>query len=190
MILDMVAQDQCCSTRGIARELGVEHRAVHLILQDEDLYPYHCSWVQGLMAHDYRRLQYCEWLLREHERDPDFLEHILWSDEAAITREGVFNSQNSHLWAQHNPQVIREWGHQVLWSIDVWAGIIGNCVVSPYLLPDRLNGLAYCVFLQEVLPVRLEDVPLAVRCDMWFQHDGAPAHFRCTDPTAPQHTVS
>jgi hypothetical protein len=33
------------------------------------------------------------------------------------------------------------------------------------------------VFLQEVLPVLLEDVPLAVRRDMWFQHDGAPAHF-------------
>jgi hypothetical protein len=28
--------------------LGVEHRAVHLILQDEDLYPYHYSWVQSL----------------------------------------------------------------------------------------------------------------------------------------------
>jgi hypothetical protein len=33
------------------------------------------------------------------------------------------------------------------------------------------------VFLQEVLPVLFEDVPLAVRCDMWFQRDGAPAHF-------------
>jgi hypothetical protein len=59
----------------------------------------------------------------------------------------------------------------------VWAGIIGNCVVGPYLLSDRLNGPAYCVFLQEVLPVLLEDVPLAVRRDMWFQHDWAPAHF-------------
>jgi hypothetical protein len=29
----------------------------------------------------------------------------------------------------------------------------------------------------EVLPVLLEDVPLAVRRDMWFQHDRTPAHF-------------
>jgi hypothetical protein len=28
--------------------LGVEHSAVHLILQDEDLYPYHYWQVQGL----------------------------------------------------------------------------------------------------------------------------------------------
>jgi hypothetical protein len=50
-------------------------------------------------------------------------------------------------------------------------------MVGPYLLPNRLNGPAYCVSLQEVLPVLLEDVPLAVRRDMWFQHDGAAAYF-------------
>jgi hypothetical protein len=53
MVLDMVAQNQCHSTRGSIRELGVEHCAVHLILQDEDLHPYHYSQVQGLMPHDY-----------------------------------------------------------------------------------------------------------------------------------------
>jgi hypothetical protein len=102
------------------------------------------------------------------------LEDILWPDEAAFTREGVFNS---HMWAQHNSHVTREWGHQVRWNINVWAGITGNCVAGPYLLPDHLSGPAYCVFLQEVLPVLLEDVSLAVRRDMWFEHDGAPAHF-------------
>jgi hypothetical protein len=54
----------------------------------------------------------------------------------------------------------------------VWAGITGNCMVGPYLLPHRLNGPAYCVFLQEVLPVLLEDVPLAVRRDSGFNTMG------------------
>jgi hypothetical protein len=109
MVLDMVAQNPCHSTRGISRELGVEHSVVNLILQAEDLYPYHCSRIQNLMPHDYHhRLQYCEWLLRGQERDPGLLEHILWSDEAAFTREGVFNSHNSHFWAQHNPHVTPE----------------------------------------------------------------------------------
>jgi hypothetical protein len=101
-------------------------------------------------------------VLQEHESDPGFLEHILWSDKAAFTREGVVNSHKSHLWAQHNLHVTREWGHQVCWSINVWASIIGNCVVGPYLLPNHLNGPAYCVFLREVLLVLLEDVPLVV----------------------------
>jgi hypothetical protein len=96
------------------------------------LYPYHYSRVQGLTPHDYHhRPQYCERLLREHE-SAGFLKCILWSDEVAFTREGVYNSHNGHLWTQHNPHVTREWGHQVRWSINVWAGIIGNCVVGPY----------------------------------------------------------
>jgi hypothetical protein len=176
-VLGMAAQNPCRSTRGIARKLGVEHRTVHFILQGEDLYPYHHSQVQGLMPHDYHhRLQYREWLLREHDCDPGYLEHILWSDGAPFTLEGVFNSHNSHLLAQHNPHVPREWDYQVRCSINVWADVIDSCVVGPYLLPDRLNGPAYCVLLQEMLPV------LLTMCHWWFdvtwfQHDGAPAHF-------------
>jgi hypothetical protein len=49
MVQDMLAQNLCLSTRGIAREFGLEHRAVHLILQDDDLCPYHYSRIQGLM---------------------------------------------------------------------------------------------------------------------------------------------
>jgi hypothetical protein len=48
--------------------------------------------------------------------------------------------------------------------------------VGPYLLPDRLTAQRYRDFLETVLPGLLEDVPLAVRQSLWFQHDGAPAH--------------
>ena len=35
-----------------------------------------------------------------------------------------------------------------------------------------------CVFLRNDLPNYLEDVPLRQRQQMWFMHNGAPAHFR------------
>ena len=41
----------------------------------------------------------------------------------------------------------------------------------------RLNGEAYRHFLEEELPVLLENVPLNLRYQMYFMHDGAPAHF-------------
>ena len=44
------------------------------------------------------------------------------------------------------------------------------------MLPDRLNGEAYANFLRLELPALLEDVPLNVRRNMWFQHNGAPPH--------------
>jgi hypothetical protein len=46
----------------------------------------------------------------------------------------------------------------------------------PYLLPPRLTGDICLIFLQETLPELLEVVPLEVRCEIWFQRDGAPAH--------------
>lgn len=51
----------------------------------------------------------------------------------------------------------------------VWLGHISYHPVSP--------GPIYLTFLQEILPELLEDVPLDIRQHMWFQHDGAPAHF-------------
>jgi hypothetical protein len=67
--------------------------------------------------------------------------HILWTDEACFTREGVFNVHNSHLWAQDNPHAIRERGYQVRFSVSVWAGIVG----------DILTAQRYCDFLETVL---------------------------------------
>ena len=35
----------------------------------------------------------------------------------------------------------------------------------------------YIIFIRDILPEMLENVPLQVRQRLWFQHDGAPAHF-------------
>jgi hypothetical protein len=104
-----------------------------------------------------------------------FLHNILWIDEACFTRDGAFNVHNSHLWARDNPHAIREHGYQVRFSVIVWAGIAVDIIVGPYLLLDRLTAQRYRDFLETVLLVLLEDVPLAVRQRLWFQHDGAPA---------------
>ncbi|KAF0748682.1 jerky protein-like [Aphis craccivora] len=53
----------------------------------------------------------------------------------------------------------------------------GWTIIGPYVLPNRLNQDTFLEFLREILPVLLEDVPLATRQVMWFQLDGAPAHF-------------
>jgi hypothetical protein len=97
-------------------------------------------------------MQFCDWLRHQHATDELILHDILWTDEACFTREGVFNVLNSHFWAQDNPHVIRERGYQVRFSVSVWAGIVRNIVVGPYLLPDRLTAQRYRDFLETVLP--------------------------------------
>ncbi|GFV74433.1 uncharacterized protein TNCV_5128751 [Trichonephila clavipes] len=55
----------------------------------------------------------------------------------------------------------------------------GDHLIGPYILPDRLTGPRYLIFLQQVLPELLDSahVTAATRTSMWFQQDGAPAHF-------------
>jgi len=50
--------------------------------------------------------------------------------------------------------------------------------IGPYFLPPRLNGGNYRDFLENQLPVLLENMPLRERAQLIFQHDGAPAHFQ------------
>jgi hypothetical protein len=84
-------------------------------------------------------MQFREWR-RHHHADEVFLHNILWTDETCFTHEGVFNVHNSHFWAWDNPHAIREHGCQVRFSVSIWANIVGDIVVGPYLLPDRLTA--------------------------------------------------
>jgi hypothetical protein len=50
-------------------------------------------------------------------------------------------------------------------------------LIGPVILEDRVTGQNYLEFLQNELPEQLEDVPLARRIAIYFQHDGAPPHY-------------
>jgi hypothetical protein len=66
--------------------------------------------------------------------------------------------------------------HQTRFAVIVWAGISSDHLIGPYLLLLPLAGYIYLLFIQEILPELLEVMPLLVHREMWFQHDGAPAH--------------
>jgi hypothetical protein len=63
-----------------------------------------------------------------------------------------------------------------VFSINVWAGNVGDCLIGPRVLPHRLTASHYRDFLLHYLSELLEDVPLAVRARMWYMHDGVLAH--------------
>ncbi|KAJ4436304.1 hypothetical protein ANN_18935 [Periplaneta americana] len=64
--------------------------------------------------------------------------------------------------------------------LNMWAGIIGDRLVGPHVLVNRLTGQAYTNFLENTIPHILEDTPLINRQHIHFLHDGAPAHFSRT----------
>lgn len=53
----------------------------------------------------------------------------------------------------------------------MWAGLLADCVIGPYLLPERRDMLHVH---RRLTPLLLEDVPVASRDHMQYLHDGAP----------------
>ena len=70
-----------------------------------------------------------------------------------------------------------ETNFQRRFSINAWCGTIDDMLIGPIILDDRMTGQNYLDFLQNELPKQLDDVPLATRIAMYFQHDGAPSHY-------------
>ena len=110
-----------------------------------------------------------------------FLEYFFFTDEAYFTRAGTFNPHNFPDGQQDNPHVVHRFNYQHRISVNVWAGIVGNYFIGPYLMPSPLSVEIYETFLRVVLPGMFKDVPLGIGSRMWFQHDGARAHFHQND---------
>lgn len=177
-VLDAVAARPSTSTRAIAHDLECSHSSVWRVLHDDGLHPFRLQRVQALLPTDYPlRVDYCQWYLQKIEDDQIWDSYVMHSDEANFSEDGMFNNNNSHIYAHENPHATYVHGRQQRFSVNVWAGVVGDCLLGPYMLPPRLNGDNYLAFLQQMLPELLEDVPLDIRRNMWFQHDGAPAHF-------------
>ncbi|GFV11320.1 uncharacterized protein TNCV_3724091 [Trichonephila clavipes] len=125
------------------------------------------------------RQAFSQWYLQQRIANPFFAASVLFTDDASFSREGIFNTHNSHSWAAANPHVTRTRAAQDRFLVNVWAGILGDHLIGPYILPDRLTGPRYLIFLEQVLPELLDSahVTAVTRTSMWFQQDGAPAHF-------------
>lgn len=177
-ILEIVEDDPCISTRAIAAQSALSHTSIHRILRRNGLHPFRPQKVQVLYEGDNQlRLNFCRWLVENINHHPNFINNILWSDEATFTQEGIINTHNLHYWSDENPHQYRERAFQRRWSINIWCGLLKNSVIGPHIFPNALSAATYREFLNENLPVLLDDIPLNIRQVLWYQHDGAPPHF-------------
>jgi hypothetical protein len=72
--------------------------------------------------------------VHQRELNPFYVSSVLFTDEAAFTRNGKINFHNNHVWAEENPHAVVQSGHQQQFNINVWECIIG----------DVLVGLMFC----------------------------------------------
>jgi len=63
---------------------------------------------------------------------------------------------------------LKEIDHQTVWKVNVWCGVIGSQIVGPVFFDETLNSDRYSLIVTD-LPVLLENLPLQLRLNMWFQ---------------------
>ncbi|GFY37288.1 uncharacterized protein TNIN_409091 [Trichonephila inaurata madagascariensis] len=129
------------STRDIAQQLGVCESLVWPIVHQQGVPPYHLQGLQLLQRNEYpKHVKFAQWFAQKCVLDASFPGPIIFTVEASFTHEGMFNPNKSHVWAYDNPYSTRNQVAEHDFAVNVWAGIIGGCLLGPYLLPPRLDS--------------------------------------------------
>lgn len=103
---------------------------------------------------------------------------VIFTDECRVTLDGPDGWASG--WTLSGDKKIGERirRQQGGGSIMIWAGIVKDEVIGPFLIPDgvKMNAKIYCKFLDDNFFPWLEEVPLAKRRRLIFMQDNAPSH--------------
>lgn len=151
---------------------------VRRILREEGLRPFRLMRAQELRPGDAEvRAEFCRWMKEKLRRRPNLLRNVLFTDESSFSSVSIHNAQNVRIWALFNPRAVIQRRAQGRFTLNVWAGILGDSIIGPYFLP-RLTSAAYLNHLRNVLlPDLRRLVPRRRRRRLYFMHDGAAPHY-------------
>lgn len=89
---------------------------------------------------------------------------------------GVVSSQNCRYWAAENPNWIINCKSQYSQKVNVWCAILNTKIIGPFFFFNTLNTPRFLNFLNTELMDSIDDLPLVVRRELYFQLDGASIH--------------
>lgn len=174
LVVLSVNSDPKDSIRRRSAYMDLSKSTLQRILQELKFHPYKLRVVQELLPDDYqKRMQFCEWFLVTLASNENFLDELMFTDEAKFFIDGAVSSSHARYWSLINT-------HQsVEKSLDkrgvmVLAGLTSRGVIGPFFFEDNVNQHTYEAMLtQNVLPA-VRQLPRHI--NMYFMQDGAPAH--------------
>jgi len=169
------------SARHHSIALHLTPRTVRRILhEDLKFHPFKIQMVQRLPHDLNQRSECCRKFLQIIERTPQFLDHLIMSDEAHFHLNGYVNKQNFRYWAAENPDMLHQ---KPLHSekVTVWCGVSAFGVLGAYFFENATGQSVMVLSDRYVDPLRefLNDELCRLRVDtrlVWFQQDGATTH--------------
>ena len=138
-VLQRFEKNPSTNTRAVGDAVDVDRRLVWNVVRERKLHPLHRQ--KGAGSARPQRLpssREIRWFVHQSTEKPNFPAMMFFTDDACFTREGIFNTQNSHVWAEENPHAASVHCHQQRFLVNVWAGIVNDFLIGPYLLPRRL----------------------------------------------------
>lgn len=177
-VIGSVTENPNISSREITANVGVAKSTALRILKKHRYRPYKVRKVQALHDGDSaRRSDFCRWFLEREQEDGDFFRRIIWTDEVRITSDGIFNKYNHHVWADVNPrQTMQNQIVQGRFGFNVWCAILGNRILAFEIFQENLDSIRYLRILRDNIEPFVENLPLNVANQIYYQQDGAPAH--------------
>lgn len=148
---------------------------IHAILKAAKFHPYVMQVHQMLREQDrQRRVVHANLQLALMEGKPDFLDSLLFSDEAHFHLHGNVNRHNFRYWSKSNPGWCRE---EPLHSprVTVWAAIGCHGIIGPFFFESNINGTNYLEMLQQRFLPHIQQWPTFD--SLVFMQDGAPPHW-------------
>lgn len=178
-VAQLFVEDPHSSVRKASQQLQISQTSIFRNLKIIKFHPYKIKLHQEINEDDPdRRIEFCEIMMERITQNPIFQSLIVFSDESAFQLNGEVNRHNCRYWSEENPHWLREHHTQYKQKLNVWAGIFRDQIIGPFFIDGNLDGPKYLELLQEQIVPAIQEIAGDYFHDVWFQQDGAPAHFR------------
>ena len=126
------------SSRQIVTQLDMPQPTVWKILKSKlRCHPYKITKVHAITEDDKElRHFFSTRILAMMQRDDNWVQRILWTDESHMHQNGFVNCKNCVFWVEENPHKVFP---QSLHSpkVTVWCGFIGDFIIGPYFFEEQ-----------------------------------------------------
>ncbi|KAJ8978471.1 hypothetical protein NQ317_016997 [Molorchus minor] len=141
VVIGAVLENPEISTREITVTKGVSKSRNQRILKKHEFKPYKIRLTHQLFPSDQeRRMNFCNWFIRKCNENENFHRNVIWTDEARVTSNGIFNRHNRHHWSGHNEHVFQPRNMQGRFRFNIWIGIVGQRMIGPFIYDENLNA--------------------------------------------------
>lgn len=103
-------------------------------------------------------------------RDKDFMKKILFTDESSFSLTGHHNPSVTVGYSTENRHISVPYKTQYRQKVNVWAGILGDTVISPFFTEGTLCRRKYLYLLRNHIIPAVRALPMD---EIWLQQDGS-----------------